>query len=225
MEKGFTIPILDKGYVRYIDHLGSDQRIVETARVCYQSPSKGPEADKKLLHYLYTHEHMTPFESCNITFNIKMPIFCMRQFIRHRTFKCNETSLRYTEAKNEFYLPKTWRRQSDTNRQGSGTHFNEITNMIYSDRIAEFYERCSQEYSYLVSMGVAREQARIVLPLSLYTEIYVNCDLRNLLHFLELRTDSHAQEEIRDVAFALLKITTELFPWTMEIVNYEGAYV
>ena len=119
MEQGYTIPILGQGYVRYIDHLGSDGRIVETARISYKSPSKGEDADKKLLFYLFKNRHTSPFEACNITFNIKMPIFCMRQFVRHRTFRLNEWSGRYSELADEFYTPAAWRIQDTKNKQGS----------------------------------------------------------------------------------------------------------
>src|SRR5689334_22691832 len=113
------IVVLDHGFVRYIDHMGTDQRIVEAARISYKSPSKGEEADRKLIGYLWKNRHLSPFEMCKITFNIKMPIFVMRQFVRHRMQNLNEVSARYTELPAEFYIPKRWRKQDTKNKQGS----------------------------------------------------------------------------------------------------------
>ena len=119
IEKGHTIPVLDHGYVRYIDHLGSDQRICEAARISYKSPSKGDEQDKKLIAYLWRNKHTSPFEMVKLTLNIKLPIFVMRQYVRHRMQNLNEMSARYTELPNEFYIPKKWRKQDTKNKQGS----------------------------------------------------------------------------------------------------------
>src|SRR3990172_10322317 len=114
-----TTKVLDHGFVRLVDHMGSDQRIVKAARVSYDSPSKAPEQDKKLLHYLWKNKHTSPFEMCKITFNIKLPIFVMRQFVRHRMQNLNEVSARYTELPNEFYIPSQWRKQDSKNKQSS----------------------------------------------------------------------------------------------------------
>lgn len=208
------INVLDHGYVRYVEHLGTDQRIVEAARVSYGAPSKGEEADKKLLGYLYKNRHTSPFEQCSITFNIKMPIFVMRQFVRHRTFRLNEVSARYTELPDEFYLPEEWRGQDMKNKQGSVKW--DQNQQICSIMADYAYGVAYDEYQKLIAEGVARELARIVLPVAIYTEIYVNCDLHNLMHFLRLRLDPHAQLEIRVFAEAMKSIATELFPWTME---------
>lgn len=204
------------GYVRYVDHLGSDLRVLEAARLSYKSPSKGDEADRRLLNYLFRMRHTSPFEQCNITFNIKMPIFVMRQFVRHRTFRLNEWSARYSEMADEFYLPSEWRTQDTKNKQGSGAAVSSGASAHFSAVVSDLYERCYTAYKGLIDMGVAKELARIVLPVALYTEIYVNCDLHNLMHFLRLRQDPHAQQEIRDVANAMHKIALRLFPWTME---------
>lgn len=217
MEQGFTLPVLGRGYVRYIDHLGDDLRIVETARISYKSPSKGDEADKKLLKYLYKNRHTSPFESCNITFNIKMPIFCMRQFVRHRTFRLNEWSGRYAELADEFYMPDAWRVQDTKNKQGSlsvslDAQWHEENNGIAKNCFDYTYEA----YEELLERGVAKELARIVLPVSLFTEIYVNTDVHNLMHFLGLRQDVHAQKEMRDIADAMASIFSELYPWSYE---------
>lgn len=213
-----VISIPPHGYVRYIDHLGTDSRIVEAARVSYKSPSKGEEQDKKLLHYLFKNRHTSPFEQCNITFNIKFPIFLMRQFVRHRTFRLNEWSGRYSELADEFFIPTTWRQQDLNNKQGSievQTLPQQKCDVICNNAYADAYNA----YKNLLRLGVAKEQARFVLPVGIYTEIYVNCDLHNLLHFLRLRQDAHAQSEIQDVANAMRAITEPLFPWTFEAFN------
>lgn len=220
MEKGHTIAVLDKGFVRYIDHLGSDQRAVEAARISYKSPSKGIEQDKKLLFYLYKNRHTSPLEQCSITFNIKMPIFVMRQFVRHRTFRLNEWSARYSEMADDFYIPDIWRKQDNKNKQGSIVEDN--IQIDYNGYISPTYclkQHCEESYKLYKAMidgGIAKEMARMVLPVNLYTEIYVNCDLHNLVHFLTLRQDSHAQYEIRVFADAMFEIMKELFPWTAE---------
>lgn len=233
MEKGFNIPVLDKGYCRYIDHFGSDLRIVETARISYKSPSKGEEQDKKLLTYLYKNHHSSPFESCNITFNIKMPIFVMRQFVRHRTFRLNEWSGRYSELADDFYIPKSWRPQDTKNKQGSIETENwnpeykwlvpnqyGTAGMTFKDDATNMLNKvCNmayKTYEELLSIGIAKEMARMVLPVNLYTEIYVNCDIKNLMHFFTLRLDPHAQWEIREYAQAMYDIFAELFPWCAE---------
>ena len=209
---GYTIEQPPHGYVRYIDHLGTDQRVVEAARISYQSPSKGEEQDRKLLEYLFKNRHTSPFEQCNITFNIKFSIFLMRQFVRHRTFRLNEWSGRYSEMADEFFRPTTWRAQDGKNKQGSTGELDgqeNLTRICGSAYMASF-----DAYQSLLRHGVAKEQARFVLPVGIYTEIYVNCDLHNLLHFLRLREDGHAQAEIQDVAHAMREIASQLFPWT-----------
>lgn len=230
IKPGTTIDIPPYGYVRYVDHLGTDSRIVEAARISYHSPAKGDEADKKLLAYLYRNRHTSPFEQCNITFNIKFPIFLMRQFVRHRTFRLNEVSARYTELPDEFFLPEKWRKQDYKNKQGSlatedWDHVEDTMgpniskNEWLTKTVSKAYASIYDIYLRLLEEGVAKEQARFVLPVGIYTEIYVNCDLHNLLHFLHLRQDGHAQAEIQDVANAIKHITKELFPWTMEVFN------
>jgi thymidylate synthase (FAD) len=213
MNKGFTLKQPPHGYVRYVDHLGSDQRIVEAARVSYGSPSKGPEQDEKLLNYLLRNRHTSPFEQCSITYNIKFPIFLMRQFVRHRTFRLNEWSGRYSELADEFYTPEIWRLQDKANKQGS---FGSVGQNDHCTKLAErAFQQSYDAYQALLANDVAKELARMVLPVGIYTEIYVNCDLHNLMHFLRLRLDAHAQKEIRDVAQAMRTIAAGLFPWTM----------
>lgn len=224
MKTGNTINVLDHGFVRYIDHMGSDTRIVEAARISYKSPSKGEDADKKLLHYLWKNRHTSPFEMCKITFNIKMPIFVMRQFIRHRMQNVNEVSARYTELPGEFYIPANWRTQDTKNKQGSieSVSWNPTIHECGSERIsatAALENHCRVAYEIYQSMlaaGVAKEMARFILPVNIYTEIYTSWDLRNLLHFFSLRDDPHAQWEHQQYGKAMKQICTELFPWTME---------
>lgn len=243
IEPGYTIPVLDHGFVRYVDHMGSDQRILEAARISYKSPSKGDEADKKLLNYLWKNKHTSPFEMVKVTMNIKMPIFVMRQYVRHRMQNLNEVSARYTELPNEFYIPKTWRPQDTKNKQGSivtddwnpdncSTIYlkeedrskitNDYSTYYYAepcDATTALREHCARSYRLYQDMleaGVAREMARMVLPVNIYTEIYTCWDLKNLLHFIGLRDDSHAQAEIQEYGRAVKSIVSELFPWTLE---------
>lgn len=218
MEKGYKVPLFDHGHVIYLDHLGSDQRVVEAARVSYQSESKGEEGDKKLLHYLFKMRHTSPFEQCNISFIIKMPIFCMRQFVRHRTFRLNEMSARYTNMWDDFYVPTKWRKQDTKNKQGS-VATEELDHAALSAEVASVYQRCYEVYQDLISKGVAKEMARFVLPVANYTEIQVNIDLHNLIHFLRLRMDPHAQWEMRQIAQAMHDIAKQIFPWTLEAFN------
>jgi thymidylate synthase (FAD) len=217
MTKGHTISVLDKGFVRYIDHMGSDERIVEAARISYKSPSKGEEQDKRLLEYLWKNKHTSPFEMCKLTLNIKMPIFVMRQYVRHRMQNLNEVSARYTELSNEFYIPIIWRLQDTKNKQSSAE--NTMASAWHDACIEELTMHCEQSYRLylnLIRKGVAREMARFVLPVNIYTEIYSCWDLKNLLHFISLRDDPHAQFEIQQYGKAIKEICKELFPWTME---------
>lgn len=215
MIKGHTIDQPPHGYVRYVDHLGTDQRIVEAARISYQSPSKGEEADRKLLQYLFKNRHTSPFEQCSITFNIKFPIFLMRQFVRHRTFRLNEWSGRYSELADEFFTPTKWRSQDTKNKQSS-IEDNGIAQFACDTICQDAYRGAYGAYKMLLQNNVAKEMARFVLPVGIYTEIYVNCDLHNLVHFLRLREDGHAQVEIQDVARAMKQIAYSLFPWTFD---------
>lgn len=210
------IQVLDHGHVRYVDHMGSDARILEAARVSYRSQGKGEEADRKLLEYLYKNKHTSPFEMCKVTLNIKLPIFVMRQYVRHRMQNLNEVSARYTELPDEFYIPNEWRGQDGKNKQGSvagAFTFSQNTSMSSIAR-----HHCMESYKLykdLLESGVAREMARMVLPVNVYTECYSTWDLKNLLHFVALRDDSHAQAEIQEYGRAIKVILNDLFPWTM----------
>jgi thymidylate synthase (FAD) len=212
MNKGTTIKVLDHGYVRLVDWMGSDQRIVEAARISYNSPSKGQEADGKLLRYLYRNKHMSPFEMVRITLNIKLPIFVMRQMVRHRMQSLNEISARYTEVSDQYYTPEVWRNQDTKNKQGS-IGVNDSTGI--NDEYQHAMESAYQVYQSMLDQGISREMARMVLPVSVYTQVYSCWDLRNLLGFIRLREDSHAQWEIQEYAKAIKSICRELFPITM----------
>lgn len=229
MEKGYTIKCLNHGFVRYIDHMGTDTRICEAARLSYQSPSKGEEQDKKLLFYLYKMRHTSPFEQCNITFNIKLPLFVQGQMVRHRTQRLNQVSARYSEMSEEFYIPTKWRKQDTKNKQGSideGEFSPEVTVTVIegfsqktipaTQALMEYCDRAYELYQSMMQAGIAREMARVVLPQNLYTEIYSNWDLHNLMHFFKLRLDEHAQWEIRQYAKAMFGVFEELYPLTAE---------
>ena len=231
MNNGYSIKVLDKGYVRLVDSFGNDQRIVESARVSYKSPSKGEVQDKKLLKYLWRNRHTSPFEQVSLTYNLKLPLFVQGQLIRHRTFRCNQQSARYSEMAEEFYIPSQWREQDSKNKQGSlikeayvepqlvVPHREEFGHMGENGATEYLEDHCRYSYELYKAMiegGIAKEMARMVLPQNLYTEIYVNCDVHNLMHFFELRLDEKAQWEIREYAKAMFEIFKELFPWCAE---------
>lgn len=225
LESGYTIPVLDHGFVRYIDHMGTDLRICEAARLSYKSPSKGEEQDKKLLAYLWKNKHTSPFEMVKVTLNIKLPIFVMRQYVRHRMQNLNEVSARYTELPNEFYIPAegAWRMQDTKNKQGSVATGDPIwirlangDDVTPTQALMKHCDDCYFLYESFLKAGIAREMARMVLPVNIYTEIYACWDMKNLLHFITLREDSHAQAEIQEYGKAIRKIVQELFPWTLE---------
>jgi len=218
MSNELEIKVLDHGFVRFIDKMGNDQRIVEAARVSYGSPSKGEEADKKLLGYLLKNKHTSPFEMCKITFNIRMPIFVMRQFVRHRTQNLNEVSARYTELPDVFYVPMQWRKQDTKNKQGSEVSA-ELNHEALSETLVRAYHQTYNIYQNLLARGVAKEMARFILPVGIYTEIYTTWDLNNLLKFFVLRDDAHAQWEHQQFAKAMKELTRKAFPWTMELYD------
>ncbi|MDQ3024314.1 MAG: FAD-dependent thymidylate synthase [bacterium] len=212
------IPVLDKGFVRMVDYLGGDARIVQSARVSYGAGTKTIREDRGLIQYLYRNQHTSPFEQVQLSFHVKLPIFVARQWVRHRTARLNEVSGRYSIMPDEFYVPDTdrIRYQSDDNKQGSGAPmpFDYAQGAVDS---IDSEQRCVyQNYSLMVDAGVARELARINLPLSLYTEWYWQIDLNNLFHFLALRLDAHAQYEIREYGIALGKCAKAVAPLAYE---------
>ncbi len=208
-------PVLDKGFVRLVDYLGGDNRIVQSARVSYGEGTKTVREDGALIDYLLRHQHTSPFEQVILTFHVKLPIFVARQWIRHRTARLNEISGRYSVMKDECYIPAAAdvAFQSTDNKQGRSDQ--EVPPETVA-RIVKKIEKGQTEafsaYNDLLSENLARELARINLPLSTYTEWYWQIDLHNLFHFLRLRCDSHAQKEIRDYAEVLLHICHAVAP-------------
>lgn len=205
--------VLDKGFVRLVDFAGGDQRVVDSARVSFGSVSKGEEKDRKLLEYLVEHEHFSPFEHSVFQFHIKCPIFVARQWMRHRIASYNEISARYTQVKEEFYIPEKFRAQDKSNMQGSvesDNLDNETMLREYEEAIKFSYET----YMRLLKLGAAREMARMVLPVAQYTEYYWTVNARSLINFVKLRSDLHAQYEIREYARAITEIFREKMPWT-----------
>jgi thymidylate synthase (FAD) len=230
------INVLDKGFVEYVDHMGSDQRIVEAARVSYNGHSKGEAQDKKLLNYLYRNHHSSPFEMCKITFKIKMPLFIAAQHNRHRMQNLNYQSFRYTEPDDDFYIPSEWRKQSSHNKQvsdfeeewqpkiewGPWVNDDQYTWEGHGDVSNAFAHYCDSSmrlYKSMVESGIGREMARMVLPQNLYTTCYSCWDLSNLIKYLKLRDHSHAQWEIQMYAKAMKEIAKTHFPWTIEAME------
>jgi thymidylate synthase (FAD) len=199
---GKRFPVLDDGFVRVVDYMGTDASIVQAARVSYGAGTKRVHEDRGLIRYLMRHAHTTPFEMCELKLHVRVPMDCWRQWIRHRTANVNEYSTRYSVAIDAAQTtPSTaWRRQSPKNRQGSEAFLPDEVGEALSERERSLQELARQTYDERLKSGVAREQARKDLPLSTYTEAYWKVDLHNLFHFLRLRMDAHAQEEIRQYA-------------------------
>ncbi len=212
-------PVLDKGFVRLVDYFGGDQRIVQSARVSYGEGTKSVSQDGALIDYLLRHQHTSPFEQVVMTFHVKMPIFVARQWVRHRTGRMNEVSGRYSIMKDEFYVPEADKvaPQSTDNKQGRATEaFDKETAEKIIGQLEAGQKDAYENYSELIDSGLAREIARINLPLSLYTEFYWEMDLHNLFHFLKLRLDSHAQYEIRVYAEVILEMCRKVAPMATE---------
>ena len=224
------IEVLDHGFIRVIDYMGDDSSIVQSARVSYGKGTKKISNDKGLIKYLMRHRHSTPFEMCEIKFHIKLPIFIARQWIRHRTANVNEYSARYSILDKEFYIPsaENLAAQSAINNQGRGDALtdDEASNVIQilkkdAEQTYSNYETLLNESSEgniidESKSGIARELARMNLTLNTYTQWYWKIDLNNLLHFLALRADDHAQYEIRVYADAMLDLVKKWVPLTYE---------
>lgn len=199
---GVPLKVLDDGFVRVVDYMGADESIVQAARVSYGRGTRKLHEDRGLIRYLMRHWHTTPFEMCEIKLHVRVPMDCWRQWIRHRTASVNELSTRYSIAidATQRTAEHEWRAQSSDNRQGSAGEVDAVQGRMLSAREQELQDFARSIYQERLDLGVAREQARKDLPLSTYTEAYWKVDLHNLLHFLRLRMDSHAQQEIRDYA-------------------------
>ena len=220
--------VLDHGFVRVVDYMGNDSSVVQAARVSYGSGTKKINADTALINYLIAHRHTTPLEMCEIKFHIKLPIFVARQWIRHRTASVNEYSARYSIMEDEFYIPKAQNlsAQSKINHQGRDETkvLNEQEQKMVLDILKKDSTNSYQNYLKMINQdengnvlnqdkeGLARELARMNLPLNCYTQWYWKIDLHNLLHFLNLRADSHAQYEIRVYAEIMLDIVKKWVP-------------
>ena len=213
------IKVLDKGFVRLVDYMGGDQRIVQAARVSYGAGTKSYRQDRGLIHYLIKNWHTSPFEQVQLTFHTKMPIFVARQWVRHRTARLNEISGRYSVMKDEFYVPnpENIRPQSEDNKQGrSEERFSADQEQEIIRLFADEQKSIYANYENLLELNVARELARNNLPLSMYTEWYWQIDLHNLFHFLRLRMDPHAQYEIRVYAEAMAQCARAVAPMAYE---------
>lgn len=213
------IPVLDKGFVRLVDYLGGDARIVQAARVSYGEGTKSFRQDRGLIHYLVRNEHTSPLEQVILTFHAKMPIFVARQWVRHRTARLNEISGRYSVMKDEFYVPEPQqvRFQSASNKQGRSEET--LPDDAVADILTEWaddHRTIYAHYQAMLDQGMARELARANLPLATYTEWYWQIDLHNLFRFLRLRMDPHAQYEIRAYGEALARCAKAVAPIAFE---------
>jgi len=216
---GRPFPVLDDGFVRVIDYLGTDESIVQAARVSYGKGTKSVRQDRELIRYLMRHRHTSPFEMCEIKLHLRVPMDTWRQWIRHRTASVNEYSTRYSVAIEAMQrtAPDQWRRQSTGNRQGSAGELDRQQGEALTRRETELQAAARAAYDERIAAGVAREQARKDLPLSTYTEAYWKINLHNLLHFLKLRLDPMAQREIRQYAEAIgQEIVARWCPLTWE---------
>jgi thymidylate synthase (FAD) len=222
------MPVLDHGFIRVIDYMGDDAAVVQAARVSYGRGTRRVSEDAGLIRYLMRHRHTTPFEMCEIKYHVKLPIFVARQWIRHRTANVNEYSARYSVLDREFYIPEPEHlaAQSRSNRQGrgavlSGAEAAEVLDLLRADAV-----RCHDHYTLMLNedaggavldptrQGLARELARMNLTLNTYTQWYWKTDLHNLLNFLALRADAHAQYEIRAYAEAMMRTVEAWLPAT-----------
>lgn len=209
--------ILDHGHVALLEIMGSDSTIAESARVSYGKHGKDATKsnnDEQLIRYLLRHRHTSPFEMCEARFYFKVPIFVARQLVRHRTASLNEISGRYSVLPNDMYVPEIDQcgPQSNINHQGRADVVDGITAMKSRQDIAHANEHAYGVYDALMTRNISKEIARIVQPLSIYTEMYWKCDLHNLFHFLKLRLDHHAQYEIRVLAQAMYELIQPKFP-------------
>ena len=213
-----AIKCLDKGFVRLVDSMGGDDAIVQSARVSYGKGTSKVSQDRGLIRYLMRHRHTTPFEMVEFKFHCKMPIFVARQWVRHRTANINEYSLRYSEARDDFYFPDPnhIEFQSAVNKQGRMGKVDEDLKKKVQAYFKEISDRSFEIYCELNEAGVARELARAILPVNLYTEWYWKNDLHNLLHFIGLRSDGHAQYEIRVFSDAMASYVKKVAPFAWE---------
>jgi thymidylate synthase (FAD) len=208
--RGVEIPVLDHGSVVVLDWIGDDAAIVQAARTCTGSGRDGTG----LINYLRRHRHTSPFEMCELKILVKLPIFVARQWVRHRTASINEVSARYSVLPGEFYVPEGFKSQDTKNRQGSADPLPADLNAALRAELIQHCARAETLYQRMLDAGVSRELARLCLPLNTYTSWVWKCDLHNLLHFLTLRCDQHAQAEIRAYADVIAEIVRLWVPVT-----------
>jgi len=221
-----AIPVLDRGFIRVVDYMGDDAAVVQGARVSYGRGTRHISGDRGLIRYLMRHRHTTPFELADLKLHVRAPLFVTRQWFRHRTASINEYSARYSVLEREFYVPapEAVAAQSASNRQGRGEAVDEEASQRVIELLREDASRCYDNYMWMLNEttdgepadpsrpGIARELARINLPVGVYTQFYWKVDLWNLLRFLSLRTDPHAQHEIRAYANEILGIVRRWVP-------------
>ena len=219
------MPVLDRGFVRLIDHMGSDLSVVNAARVSFGKRKEAfDDADGKLVEYLAEHDHTSPFRHTALTFHVKAPIFVFRQWMKHRiASEFNEISGRYVEfPENEFFVPETFRRQAKVNKQGSEGEVAGAEGVQARELYLAACRNALAQYKALIALGVCREQARCLLPLGLYSEVYWTVSLQAAAHFIRLRSDSHAQWEIQQYAHAVRRIVDGVFPVGLKALLREG---
>ena len=210
-----AIPVLDRGFVRLVDYMGTDLTVVNAARVSFGKRKETfDDKDAELVAYLAEHEHTAPFRHAYLTFHVKAPIFVFRQWMKHRIASdFNEISGRYVEfSQDEFYVPHSFRQQARINKQGSEGQIQEEHSQAAMEAYTDACRNSVKQYKALIEMGVCREQARCVLPLALYSEVYWTASLQAVAHFLRLRLDSHAQWETRQYAKAVRELAGPIFP-------------
>lgn len=222
--------VLDHGFVALIDVMGDEAEPARAARISYgPTEERAWELDAKLIRYLHEHRHTSPFEMVETKWRVRLPIFVAREWVRHRTASLNEFSQRYADVRTLgdgevlFHAPETWRAQDAKNKQGSAGELDEATQRAVSYRYDRAVREAVEAYEFFLEKGVAREQARIVLPVSTYTEMVWKIDLHNLLHFLALRTDATAQAEFRGYALAMERILRNRWPRLLDIVRPEAS--
>ena len=209
--------VLDKGFIKVIDVMGSDLSVVNSARVSFGKKVESISLrDEKLIKYLWEHKHTSPFRHASLQFHLKAPIFVLRQWMKHQVgCSWNEISGRYVKFKPEFYVPEVWREQHENNKQGSKgeVECQQSSTAIYLNNMKTLFD----SYTRLLDLGVCKEQARMVLPLSLYSECYWTCSLQALMHFLTLREDAHSQWEIQEYAKKVRKLCIKHFPISLSL--------
>lgn len=223
MKKGLKIMVLDQGSIELVDWMGDDSDIVKAARISTGASTKTPLEDERLIDYLLEHHHTSPFEMCEIKLKLTMPIFIARQWMRHRMASINEFSGRYSEMKDEFYVPDEFRLQSQQNHQGSDGYLDRTSNIEFQNELVEHNRSTFAQYKKMLDKGVSREMSRIILPLSTYTSFFWKIDLHNLLKFLQLRMDPTAQEEIVAYAEEIWEIVKVWVPATAK--SYENHFL